>query len=204
MITSDKELLERISGKEEPAFKELYERYSRPILRQISSRIGDADAIEDVCQDFWMFVWSSHHIIRTDENGDAAKSLYFILSKKILDYFRNTARNIISCNENVENYISPDIEYNHVFEDLVEKELTDLLARLINELPELDQRIYQLRIKGNYSIADTAAKLAISEKTVRNRMTGITSKIRTELSIINLIISSSVIYEFIQNINKHL
>lgn len=109
MVKSDRELLDRIAKKEETAFDELYNRYSKSILMQISSRISNVDAIEDLCQEFWLFVWSSNHLIRTDENGNASKSLYFTVSKRILDYYRNSAKAIVTSKENIENNTVTDI-----------------------------------------------------------------------------------------------
>ncbi len=204
MVISDKKLLENISKKDESAFKELYDRYSQSILKQVSSRIKDINAIEDLCQEFWLFVWTSSSLIRINEEGDASKSLFYILSKRILDYYRHITKSIIIQNENIENDVSKNIQYCHVFEDLVEKDIIELVDQLVNKLPQLDQKIYQLRIKRGYPIKETANQLSISEKTVQSHMTKITSEIRSQLTFISLFVNSSILLNFYDYLNSFL
>ncbi|MFV0539165.1 MAG: RNA polymerase sigma factor [Dysgonomonas sp.] len=204
MKRTDKDLLNDISKKDELAFKELYDRYSKPVFKQVSSRITDINIIEDLLQEYWLFIWSSSSLIRLDEKGDASKSLFFILSKRILDHYRNAGKNIVYNKDNFENTISSELQYTHVFEDLIEKEIFELIDQLIANLPELDKLIFDFRIRKQLSIKETAAELSISEKTVQNRMTKISSEIRSQLTLVSIFITSSYFSEFINNLDKHL
>lgn len=182
MKTLDKDLLMGIRKKNEDSFKMLYDKYSDITLRQISSRIADKDAVKDLFQDFWLYVWTSADLLRIDEKGEASKSLFFILSKRILDYYRNAAKNITENLDSIENLAGENLLYSHVVENILEKEVFDLVDQLIDNMPEIDQLIFDYRIRKQYSIKETASELALSEKTIQNRMTKISGELRKKLA----------------------
>lgn len=137
MKTLDKELLDGIRNREEGSFKILYERYGEITLKQIGSRISDADTAKDLYQDFWLSVWTSTELIRTDELGDASKSLFFILSKRILDYYRDQAKRAVDSVGDMENVVDGRFYYSHVLESIIGKEISQLVDQLLGEMPEL-------------------------------------------------------------------
>jgi RNA polymerase sigma factor (sigma-70 family) len=202
METLDKDLLEGILKKDEGSFKKLYAKYSDITLRQISSRIADADTSKDLFQDFWLSVWTSAEWVRTDEEGNASKSLFFILSKRILDYYRNLAKNLTENVDDIEKIVDQRLHYSHVIETIVEKEIDLLIDQLISQMPELDQLIFTFRVKKQFSIRETAAELSMSEKTVQNRMTKISSELREKLTSAN--VRQDILYGVLTLLYLHL
>ncbi|MBP1618814.1 MAG: sigma-70 family polymerase sigma factor [Bacteroidetes bacterium] len=201
METLDKDLLEGILKKDESSFKELYDKYSGITLRQISSRVADTDTAKDLLQDFWLFVWTSANLVRTDDKGNASKSLFFILSKRILDYYRHVAKSITENVDDMEKIADQNLQYSHVMENIIGKEIDLLIDQLMSQMPELDQLIFKFRIKKQFSIKETAAELSISEKTVQNRMTKISSELREKLTSAN--VSQDIIYSVLILLHLH-
>ena len=186
MEVLDNKLIAGIQKKDEESFKLLYDKYSLITLKQISSRISDQYAVKDVFQDFWLYVWTSANLIRIDNDGNVSKSLFFILSKRILDYYRNSSKSRTENLEHIDNLSNDTLQYSHVMESILEKEILQLVDQLMNNMPEIDQMIFDYRIRKNYSIKETALELSIKEKTVQNRMTKISKTLHEKLSAANV------------------
>lgn len=201
-MQSDKDILIAIATQDKVAFSELYERYSDPVLKRLCSRIGDLYVAEDLFQEFWMFIWKSPLLVRVDEEESAAKSLYYILSKHILDYYR-LSQKILSSKENLnESSNIKELQYSHVSEEVIEKDIALLIDQLVAAMPDLDRHIFNLRVKKQYSIKETARMLKISEKTVQNRMTGIRGDIKSQLTGLSIVVGSEVALKILQYLER--
>lgn len=198
MKKTDEELLsDIISNKDEKSFTLLYDRYSIFILNLINSRLSNTDEAADLLQDFWASIWLSPQLVRVDEKGCAKKSLQYILSKRILDYYRRVYRKIVLSKEvDYENQPQAEPFYSHVLEDLLLKEI----EALVNALPKKERIIYNLRMKKQYSVKEIASMLGISEKTVQNRLSMISKKLRYQQSSLSILINIEIILQILDRI----
>lgn len=201
-MQSDKNILMAIATQNKDAFSELYERYSDSVLKRLCSRIGDLYVAEDLFQEFWLFIWNSPLVVRVDENENAAKSLYYILSKHILDYYRTSQKVLLSRNSVDDSSEIKELHYSHVSEDIIEKDIALLIDQLVAAMPDLDRHIFNLRVRKQYSIKETAKMLKISEKTVQNRMTGIRGEIKSQLTGLSLVVSAEAIAKLLHYLDR--
>ncbi|WP_050021232.1 RNA polymerase sigma factor [Chryseobacterium sp. P1-3] len=75
-----------------------------------------------------------------------------------------------------------DTEY---FEILEENEISSLLLmidKVVSQLPSTEQLVYDMRIRKNMSVNETAEALGISNKTVSNKLSKALGEIREQLS----------------------
>lgn len=194
MKHSDKQLLEAILRKEESAFNELYDRYWRLLYQWTFSRVKNREMVQDVLQIFWMQVWEHPQVIKTDSKEVARSFLLHVLSFRILDYLKS-AESRLAGDENSEIEKTSDlVAYTHILEELEVKDLHKEIDRILDTLPEVARKVYILRERRNLSVKETADKLLISEKTVRNNLSLVFVAIRKQLSNITSLFFSQLFF----------
>ena len=71
------------------------------------------------------------------------------------------------------------------FEILEENEISALLSMIdevVSQLPATEQQVYDMRIRKNMSVNETAEALGISNKTVSNKLSKALGEIREQLN----------------------
>ena len=169
MDTTDSELLARIADKDYDAFNLMYARYNRLFIKWTYKRTRNSQTTEDIMQIFWANLWNAPSVFNVNETGIAKQSLLKILSFRITDYLRSSEGREESADTDVISEINADLSYTHVFEELQESEIHQMITKVLNTLPQLHQDIYQLRWNKHYSTKETAQTLGICEKAVRER-----------------------------------
>ncbi len=178
---TDRDLLEQIAGKDETAFKMLYDRYRRLFFGWTFSRLNDEDAACDVTQDFWMEVWNTAASIPSNSAGIAKDYLLRQLSFRIIDYLRVQCKRLEITDEILLQQKVGVLSYTHVQEDLNYKELQRIIDDILRDLPPLIQKVYELRCVRNLSAKETAELLGVAESTVYNSLSFAVSVLRKEL-----------------------
>lgn len=180
---TDKQLLEQISQKNSQSFRVLYDRYRRLFFGWVYSRLNDVDASSDLTQDFWIGVWSAPNKIRCDDVGSAKNWLLRHLSFQIMDYFRTQCRRLEITDEVLLQQKMSTLVYTHIQEEIDFEELQKLIDGILQELPPIIQKIYELRCVQHLSAKETAKALGIAESTVYNNLSTTLSTLRKELSL---------------------
>lgn len=185
MERSDKQLLEAILRKEESAFNELYSRYWRLLYQWAFSRVKDREMAQDILQIFWMQVWEQPQKMKTDQKDAVRSFMLHALSYRILDYLKSTEFRLAGVeNSRIENN-SDLVVYTHILEELEIKDLHTEIDRILDTLPEVARKVYLLRERKKMTVKETADRLLISEKTVRNNLSLVLVAIRKQLSNIS-------------------
>ena len=177
MSLSDIELLNRIAGKDEAAFKQLYDKYWRLIYRWVSNRIYDQEAVRDLLQNYWADIWINPAMIKTDKDGCAKSILLGFISYRILDFFKK--KNLLVLTDNYA--FSEDTQtsgYTHVFEEIEIHEAHRLINEFLDKLPALSRNIYLLHERENYTVHEISHKLSVTEDTVRRHLASTHKMIR--------------------------
>lgn len=187
MEQSDKQLLEAIADRNEKAFNEFYKRYSFLLHKWALNRIGNADASNDVGQDFWSNLWLNPQTIKTNDAGSAKNFLFSFYAYRILDYLRDpNQKGRALDSEKQMDTIENTLAYTHILEEIEEKEIHVLIDEILENLPEMTREIFVYRWEQQHSIKETASHFNIDEKMVYNRtfvaLTAIRSKVKDMLS----------------------
>jgi RNA polymerase sigma-70 factor (ECF subfamily) len=173
--STDKGIAEGIRAGEESALRTLFEIYAEPLLDFAFGFIGDESASEDVVQEVFINVWRNR--IRLNPELSLRAYLYKAVRNQALKVLRH-AKVERGATEYLQSlYYStdnPDEEYHHA-------ELTVLLDRTIQELPERCRTVFLMSKFDGLSYQEIADVLDISINTVKTQMGRAFTTIRRNL-----------------------
>ncbi|WP_185289588.1 RNA polymerase sigma factor [Chryseobacterium lactis] len=186
MNLTDYTLLKKIKSGDRPAFMLLYDRYWNSLYRFVFIRTKDKEVSEELLQNLWIKILENTDTIQTDESESAKGYLLRHLHYRILDYY-NSYKNAPPT-LSIDEFDMPseiDISDTEYFEILEENEVSALLSMIdevVSQLPSTEQQVYEMRIRQNMSVNETAEALRISNKTVSNKLSKALGEIREKLS----------------------
>lgn len=184
MNQTDHILLKKIKTGDRPAFMILYERYWDDLYRFVFSRTKDKEMAEELLQNLWIKILENTESIPTDTNESAKGYFLRHLHYRVIDYFNShkKERATVSIDESENAVAITDTEY---FEILDEYEISDLFAMIdavVSTLPATEQKVYDMRIRKNRSVEETAEALGLTNKTVSNKLSNALGEIREQLN----------------------
>ena len=175
--TVDSELWDAVKRDEAPAFKALYDRYWQTIFSTAFSYLHDREVCIEIVQDIFLSIWLKRHHLEMDSvyhylTAAARYQVYKRIQQKgdlkviYTDTIRETAgHNALNEGEN-------NIRYD---------ELLATVDRHLLDLPDRCREIFILSRKEQLSIAEIAARLGISKRTVENQLTRALQHLRGSL-----------------------
>lgn len=186
MNVTDSILLKKIKSGDRPAFMLLYDRYWDHLYRFVFIRTKDKEVSEELLQNLWIKILENTDSIQTDESESAKGYLIRHLHYRILDYYNSykKAPPTLSIDE-FETPAELNISDTDYFEILEENEISTLLSMIdevVSQLPVTEQQVYEMRIRQNRSVHETAEALGISNKTVSNKLSKALGEIREQLN----------------------
>ncbi|MGN7864388.1 RNA polymerase sigma factor [Chryseobacterium sp.] len=186
MNLTDSTLLKKIKSGDRPAFMLLYDRYWDSLYRFVFIRTKDKEVSEELLQNLWIKILENTDAIQTDESESAKGYLLRHLHYRILDYYNSykKAPPTLSIDE-FDMPAETDISDTEYFEILEENEISVLLSMIdevVSRLPSTEQQVYDMRIRQNMSVNETAEALGISNKTVSNKLSKALGEIREQLA----------------------
>lgn len=184
MDQTDYTLLKKIKTGDRPAFMALYERYWDSLYRFIFVRTKDKEVSEELLQNLWIRILENTETIQTDEQGSAKGYLLRHLHYRVIDYFNRYKKELstVSFDES-ENFIDiTDTEYFEILEDHEISVLFSMIDEVVSQLPVTEQKVYDMRIRKNMSVDETADALGLTNKTVSNKLSKTLGEIREQLN----------------------
>lgn len=169
---SDTALLQHIRKDDHSAFDELFGRYWERMYKAAWNRLDDEAAAQDVVQEIFIKIWQRRHVLEIQISVE-----HYLLSAvrlSVIDYFRlqkvsrKRMEDALQRVEILEESINANTGYF---------ELERTLAEAVSHMPEMLQRIYELR-SSNHSIKDIAGKLGLAEQTVKNYISEVLRRLR--------------------------
>ncbi|UTX49076.1 RNA polymerase sigma factor [Chryseobacterium sp. MA9] len=186
MSPTDYTLLKKIKSGDRPAFMLLYDRYWDSLYSFVFVRTRDKEIAEEILQNLWIKILENTDTIQTDDSESAKGYLLRHLHYRILDFYNNyrKAPPTLSIDEfDIPNEF--EISDTDYFEILEENEINSLLLMIdevVAQLPSTEQQVYDMRIRKNMSVNETAEALGISNKTVSNKLSKALGEIREQLN----------------------
>jgi RNA polymerase sigma-70 factor (family 1) len=161
----EKDLLRRVAGGDEPAFRLLFHHYNR-LLRPFVVKLTRSDlAAEEVLQEVFLKIWLYREKLARVDNPKAY--IVRIVSNESLNYLRTQAKNNRLFEEIRQ--ISPP-EYSSPEQALTYRETEKLIQEAIQQLPRGCRQVYQLSRDENKRIPEIASALKLSDSTVKNQL----------------------------------
>lgn len=186
MSPTDYTLLKKIKSGDRPAFMLLYDRYWDSLYNFVFVRTRDKEIAEEILQNLWVKILENTDTIQTDDSESAKGYLLRHLHYRILDFYNSykKAPPTLSIDEfDIPNEL--EISDTDYFEILEENEINSLLSMIdevVAKLPSTEQQVYDMRIRKNMSVNETAEALGLSNKTVSNKLSKALGEIREQLN----------------------
>jgi RNA polymerase sigma-70 factor (ECF subfamily) len=184
MNPTDYTLLKKIKTGDRTAFMTLYERYWDSLYSFVFVRTRDKEVAEELLQNLWVKILENTESIQTDEQETAKGYLLRYLHYRVLDYYNSSK--ITSSNINIDDSEAPidmtDTEYFEILEESEISALFTMIDQVVSQLSTTEQKVYDMRIRKNMSVNETAEALGISNKTVSNKLSKTLSEIREQLN----------------------
>lgn len=175
-VTSDDDLLIGLRQGDKNAFAELYRRYSGRIYGNILKLVKNLDTAEELLQDVFVKLWEKRESIRIDTSFQA---YLFVVSKHLVyNFMRGLAIERRLFSEPPPGY---EVRYQHVEEEVVERELLVAYESAIDALPPQRQRIYRLCKLEGRSYEEVGNMLGISAATINDHIVKATRFIKGRL-----------------------
>jgi RNA polymerase sigma-70 factor (family 1) len=160
---TDTQLLELLSGGDETAFTELYNRYHAPLYHYLLHFVKSPNLAEDLVHEVFLKLWTMRD--RLQVNSSLSAYLYRICHNMGLDALKKIARDKTLRHEVLE-WLRPVTDERDA--DVAAQE--QLLAAAVAKLPPQRQRVFQLcRLEGK-TYEEAARELGISRHTIKEHM----------------------------------
>lgn len=184
MKPTDYTLLKKIKSGDRPAFAILYERYWDSFYTMIFTRTKDRDATEELLQNLWIRILENPEFVQTDKEESAKGYLFRFIHYRILDYYASIRKIQEVYVDESEDFLAEitDAEYAEILEENDITELFAMIDEVISQLTPTEQKVYDLRIRKNMSVVETAEALNLSNKTVSNNLSKTLNEIREKLN----------------------
>ena len=177
-ITYDEKTLLILSSQgNEQAFTELFLNYKDKLFSFIYGITSSLEMAEDVIQDIFMRLWADRQKLADIENFGG------YISRAGQNQIINTLKRFskeVSIVSNICNQFSAS-EQNEVMDNLIYKELVQLLKNAVDKLPPQQKRVFKLSRESGHKIDDIATILNISPSTVNNHLVQALGNIRKSL-----------------------
>ncbi len=162
---SDSELARKISIGQKPAYQELFERYAQRIYKFSYTYLKNKGDAEELVQDVFLKIWEKREML--DHTKNIKSFIFKIAVNTIYDFIRR--KNI----ENAFNDFSKTnfkAETDNTWHTVIFEDMQQNLQSLILQLPEQQQKIFQLSKMEGLTNDEIAANLNLSKRTVENHL----------------------------------
>lgn len=163
MVTTDIELLQQLRKGDESAFRQLYDRHSRPVAAFIYQLTHSAVDAEDILQDTFLKLWTSREQLPFIEH--IGNYIFIIARNKTVDHLRKVARQQQLVDQVWEN-ISEVADALDL--QLDARESQQLINNALNQLSDQKQTIFRLSRVEGLSHEDIASRMGLSKSRVKN------------------------------------
>ena len=178
----DRELVRRATEGDRRAFELLYRRHARAVYAYAAGILRDPEEAEEVTQDTFVTAWEKlrefHLIAQSALPWLLVTCRYKSLNRyRALDRQRSHRSSLAVDDSTPDEQKTPDAS-------LEAAELLATVAAAVAGLSEIDQSIYRLCLLDDMTYAEAAAALGASSGSVRNRLSRLRGRLRSELSIL--------------------
>lgn len=165
MIPSDKNILSSIKEGDIKQFEVLFKEYYERLCHFAIKYVKNIEQSEGVVQDTFYNIWKNHKTLNITTSLKAY--LYTAVRNNCLQKLRTRSLDIKYENYYKSHYVNESIS---PAEELDAKELSKVINKALNSLPERCQEIFKMSRYEGLKYHEIAEKLSISIKTVEANM----------------------------------
>lgn len=182
MNGSDLDIINAVQNGDYDAFRELYRRYSDLIYRNILVRVNSSFDADDIFQDFFIKLWERRQSLEIATNVRAYLLVW--LKNHILNFIKEEQ---IRYKYHEESVCGRDHANDYEWVKIVSVDFLEQLRKVVDKFPPGLQAVYVLRREEQLSIKEIAERLSVSEQTIKNQLTTISGRLKTEIRKKNFI-----------------
>ncbi|MFD1257547.1 RNA polymerase sigma-70 factor [Mucilaginibacter terrae] len=176
---TDIQLLDLIKTNQEPAFKEVYNRYWKHLYAFAYKRVKSREVAEEIVQDFLTNFWANRAKLHIQTSFEGY--IYTSVKHLVLNHFAKEARKLVL----FENLSMVGNAQDNSTEEVIQlRELRTVIAREVSYLPVKCRSVFELsrmQYKTNKEIANV---LGISEKTVEGHLSKAIKRLKVSISLL--------------------
>jgi RNA polymerase sigma-70 factor (family 1) len=165
-------LIEAIKQNDDSAFKELFNRYYKPLVAYITTFTNDSQLSEDIIQQTFITIWTQRAKLPSIKS--IKNYLHKVSYHAFIDHYNKSKRNDAFFDDLKEKALRDLIDDNN---ELTERRILKL-TQIVDSLPARCKEILQLNKIDGLKYIEIAVKLDISVKTVESQMRIAFQKIR--------------------------
>lgn len=152
------------------AFEVLLFRHKDRLFNYIFGLTHNRDLAEDIFQDTFFKAITTIRQHRYTENGKFFPWLSRIAHNLVIDHFRRDDNFVSSDDDTMYDLLNNAKLYDDTFDSMVYETALVKLGRLVDRLPDCQQRIVRMRLYNNLSFREIADRENISINTALGRM----------------------------------
>lgn len=182
----------QLKNGDESAFTKLYKLYAAKLYANLFYFIKDEEIAKELLQDIFLKVWNQK------ENIDPEKSfkafIYKIGHNLIYDHFRKAALDRKLTNAFISKFVE---EYTHVEEQLLNKEVSQILKQAIDCLPTQRKMVFTLCKLEGKSYKEVSEIMNISVSTISDHIVKATKSVKEYILLNDSVALSAAITSYI-------
>lgn len=165
MKGEEKKLVHRLKNDDRIAFEKLFQMYAERIYYFTIKYIKNKEEAEEITQEVFVRLWNRRFDLKTDLSFSSY--LFMIAKNAVIDLLRKRQKEL-----NYNDEISSDLNLKsgNTVDSVEYKELSKLVSKSINDLPEKRKQIFLLSRDEGLTYKQISEKLDISIKTVESHM----------------------------------
>lgn len=167
-INRDLALFSRISDGDEQAFGELFHIYMPQLYRIIYNLVPVESTVQDLAQEVFLYLWLGRD--KLSAVNEPQHWIFRIAYNRSFKYLKRRQHQLIDTTS-LDITGETALQTNETEDSVHLSETIRLIREAINELPQQQQRIYQLNRVSGKKPAEIAVELGISIQAVRNSLT---------------------------------
>lgn len=176
---ADIELLALVQTGNREAFRLLFKNHQRPVYVCALRVLGSASDAEEIVQDTFLTMWNKRNKIELA--GDSALPWLLVTARFLaLNRHRSNQR---SSTEPLNPAVDVVADAESLDEKVVLAELMEALEVSIAAMPQVDQEIFNLCLVEGVNYEQAAKRLGITHGSVRNRLSRLKGKLRSQLNV---------------------
>jgi RNA polymerase sigma-70 factor (family 1) len=180
----DEDLTLLLQADSHDAFTAIYHRYKGLLVIHANKKLGgDLEDSKEIIQEVFANFWSNRQVLPVIKNLKAY--LYTLVRNRVLNQIQHQ-QVVTKYEESFNNFAQ---EYHYSADLLIrEKQMIAIIEKEINALPPKMKEVFSLSRKDQLSHKEIAAKLEISEFTVKNHIKSALKILRTRLDLALIIV----------------
>lgn len=161
-LLDEADLIKKVKKGNQKAFRQIYDRYHRPLHLLALRLLKDHHLAEDAVQDIFIKFWLSKEKI--DHPKSLKSFLFTCIKNHVLNMIRNNRRRILAAYELKEEHHPAT---NCTEDGIQYKEYQNIFSEGLNQMPVKRREIFRLKMHEGLTNAQIAQKLKISIHTVK-------------------------------------